>query len=46
MVVDTKVPYVYNFEIYPGAQPEGPYQKSNKVNDVVLRVLDPLSGLA
>lgn len=45
MVVDTKFPYVYNFEIYVGAQPEGPFQKSNKVNDVVHRVLDPLYDL-
>lgn len=39
------IPYVYNFEIYVGAQPEGPFQKSNKVNDVVHRVLDPLYDL-
>ncbi|KAH9633009.1 hypothetical protein HF086_000369 [Spodoptera exigua] len=45
MVVDTKFPYVYNFEIYVGAQPEGPFQKSNNVNDVVHRVLDPLYDL-
>ncbi|KAH9632821.1 hypothetical protein HF086_016302 [Spodoptera exigua] len=45
MVVDTKFPYVYNFEIYVGAQPEGPFLKSIKVNDVVHRVLDPLYDL-
>lgn len=45
MVVDTKFPYVYNFEVYAGAQPEGTFQQSNKVNDVVLRVLEPLLDL-
>lgn len=41
-----KIPYVYyNFEIYIRTQPEGPFQKSNKVNDVVHRVLDPLYDL-
>ncbi|CAH2100862.1 unnamed protein product [Euphydryas editha] len=45
MVVDTKFPYVYNFEVYAGAQSEGPFQQSNKVNDVVLRILEPLFDL-
>lgn len=42
MLVDVKFPYVYNFEIYVGAQPEGPFPNSNKVLDVTLRVLDPV----
>ncbi|GBP24908.1 Zinc finger BED domain-containing protein 4 [Eumeta japonica] len=33
MVVDVKYPYVYNFEIYYGMQPEGPYRVSNKMNN-------------
>lgn len=45
MVADNKYPYVYNFKIYVGAQPEGPFQRSNKVNDVVHRVLEPLYNL-
>lgn len=44
-LTDTKVPYTYNLEIYAGAQPAGPYQVSNKVVDIVDRMLTPLNGL-
>lgn len=30
MVVDVKYPYVYNFEIYAGLQPEGPFRTSKR----------------
>ncbi|XP_045448744.1 piggyBac transposable element-derived protein 4-like [Melitaea cinxia] len=42
MVVDTKCPYVYNFEVYCGEQPEGPFHISNKVADLTNRLLEPL----
>lgn len=45
MVVDIKYPYAYNFEIYAGTQPEGPFRESNKVPDVVHRILCSLYGL-
>lgn len=42
MVVDTKCPYIYNFEVYCGEQPEGQFHISNKVADVTKRLLEPL----
>ena len=45
MVVDVKYPYVYNFETYVGMQPEGPFRQSNKVPDIIHRILNPLYGL-
>ncbi|KAJ0172478.1 hypothetical protein K1T71_011617 [Dendrolimus kikuchii] len=42
MVADTKYPYIYNFEVYCGDQPEGPFHVSNKVADVTNRLLEPL----
>ncbi|UYV74118.1 hypothetical protein LAZ67_11002171 [Cordylochernes scorpioides] len=36
--------YVVNIEIYPGKQPEGPYQISNSPNNVVERLVLPISG--
>lgn len=41
-VVDVKNMYTYNLEIYPGAQPHGPYQLSNRPTDVVKRMIEPL----
>lgn len=45
MVVDTKCPYIYNFEVYCGKQPEGPFRVSNKVADVTNRLLEPLINM-
>lgn len=42
MLVDTKYPYVYNFEVYCGEQPEGLFHVSNRVADVTNRLLEPL----
>ncbi|UYV75609.1 hypothetical protein LAZ67_13000734 [Cordylochernes scorpioides] len=36
--------YVLNLEIYAGKQPEGPYQISNSPNNVVERLVLPISG--
>lgn len=41
---DSKTFYTYNFEVYCGKQPEGPYQVSNKPQDVVLRLSSPIWG--
>lgn len=42
MLADTKYPYIYNFEIYAGKQPEGPFNLSNKVVDVTKRLISPI----
>lgn len=36
--------YTTNFEVYVGQQPEGPFRKSNKVNDLVCRLVEPEVG--
>lgn len=41
-LVDAIVWYTYNLEIYPGKQPEGPFQISNKPVDVVKRLAEPI----
>ena len=41
---DAAVFYTYNLEIYPGRQPEGQYQLSNKPADVVKRLAQPIYG--
>lgn len=41
-LVDAKVWYTYNLEIYPGRQPEGPFQMSYKPVDVVKRLAEPI----
>lgn len=41
-LVDSKVYYVYNLEIYAGLQPEGPFRLSNSPSDVVLRLCQPI----
>lgn len=43
-LVDAKMYYTYNMEIYAGKQPEGPFCISNKASDVVYRMVEPLSG--
>ncbi|XP_013006050.2 piggyBac transposable element-derived protein 4 isoform X2 [Cavia porcellus] len=42
-LVDAKTYYTFNLEIYPGTQPPGPYSCSNKPNDVVNRLVAPIS---
>uniref|UniRef100_A0A286Y2W0 PiggyBac transposable element-derived protein domain-containing protein n=1 Tax=Cavia porcellus TaxID=10141 RepID=A0A286Y2W0_CAVPO len=42
-LVDAKTYYTFNLEIYPGTQPAGPYSYSNKPNDVVNRLVAPIS---
>lgn len=36
--------YTYSMEIYPGRQPQGPYEQSNKPSDVVRRLAQPIYG--
>ena len=42
-VVDSKMFYTSNLEIYPGKQPEGPFQFSNKSSDVLERLITPIT---
>lgn len=44
LLTDAKVPYSYNLEIYAGTQPPGPYEQSNKVVDIVVRMLTPINN--
>lgn len=41
-LVDAKMYYTYNLEIYAGKQPVGPYETSNKPKDVVARLAEPI----
>src|SRR5215469_7131658 len=43
-LVDSRIFYTQNLEIYAGKQPEGPYQLSNSPADVVERMISPISG--
>ena len=43
-LVDTKVLYTYNLEIYIQKQPDDPYQVSNKPADVIKRLVEPING--
>lgn len=43
-LVDSRMFYTLNLEIYAGKQPEGPFQQSNKPSDVVLRLAEPVVG--
>ncbi|XP_045482051.1 uncharacterized protein LOC123686113 [Harmonia axyridis] len=43
-LVDVKMLYTFNMEIYAGTQPEGPFHVSNKHVDVVKRIAAPLFG--
>ncbi|UYV81846.1 hypothetical protein LAZ67_20002683 [Cordylochernes scorpioides] len=40
----SRTSYVVNIDIYAGKQPEGPYQISNSPNNVVERLVLPISG--
>ncbi|XP_046405017.1 piggyBac transposable element-derived protein 4-like [Ischnura elegans] len=41
-LVDAKMIYTYNFEIYAGKQSEGPFSVSNRPSEVVKRFAEPL----
>lgn len=41
---DARTWYTLNMEIYPGKQPDGPFSLSNSAKDVVLRLIEPISG--
>jgi hypothetical protein len=43
-LVEAKVLYTYNLEIYAGKQPDGPYQVSNKPADVVKMLEEPFNS--
>lgn len=43
-LVDAKTYYCLNMEVYVGTQPEGPFQLSNKPEDLVLRLIAPIAG--
>jgi hypothetical protein len=43
-LVDSRIFYTQNLEIYAEKQPEGPYQLSNSPADVVERMISPTSG--
>lgn len=43
-LVDARMNYTYNMEIYAGSQPEGPFYVSNKPTAVVFRMAEPLFG--
>ncbi|XP_043462873.1 piggyBac transposable element-derived protein 4-like [Leptopilina heterotoma] len=41
-IVDSRLFYTVNLEIYPGKQQNGPYNVSNAVNEIVKRVSEPI----
>jgi hypothetical protein len=43
-LVDSRIFYTQNLEIYAGRQPEVPYQLSNSPAGVVERIISPISG--
>lgn len=43
-LVDAKTKYTVNLEPYVGLQPEGPYRVKNDPANVVLRLIEPISG--
>jgi hypothetical protein len=43
-LVDSRIFYIQNLEIYAGKQPEGPYQLGNSPADVLERMISPISG--
>lgn len=44
MLSDSRTFYTNNMEIYAGTQPPGPFQISNSVQEVVRRMIRPISG--
>jgi hypothetical protein len=43
-LVDSRIFSTQNLEIYAGKQTEGPYQISNSPDDVIERMISPISG--
>ncbi|XP_023220256.1 piggyBac transposable element-derived protein 4-like [Centruroides sculpturatus] len=43
VLADARMYYTYNFEIYCGKQPEGPYSISNSPDQVVKRLINPIT---
>lgn len=43
-LVDSRIFYTFNLEIYPGEQPEGPFTASNSPFEVVKRMVAPIIG--
>lgn len=43
-LVDARVFYTHNMEIYPGRQPNGPYKYDNSAQSVVMRLAQPILG--
>lgn len=41
---DARSFYTFNFEVYTGRQPNGPYLSSNTPEDVVKRLVEPIRG--
>lgn len=44
-LVDASTSYCANLEVYVGQQPEGPYKLKNDPFSIVLRLVEPISGL-
>lgn len=44
VMVCAKTFYTVNLEVYVGLQPDGPYVMNNSSKDVVLRMIEPISG--
>lgn len=44
LLCDARTYYTVNMEIYAGNQPDGPFEISNKVPDLVKRMIRPISG--
>lgn len=43
-LVDSATSYASNLEVYVGKQPEGPYEQLNNPQNIVLRLIEPISG--
>lgn len=43
-MVDAKIMYVQNMEVYVGTQPKGRYSVPNDACNIVLRLVSPISG--
>ncbi|XP_066253023.1 piggyBac transposable element-derived protein 4-like [Euwallacea similis] len=43
-LVDARTFYIFNLEVYVGKQPDGPFSLSNKPDDIVLRLVEPIRG--
>lgn len=43
-LVDSATSYALNLEVYVGQQPPGTYEKPNNPYNIVLRLIEPISG--